>query len=227
MPFYFGPSERALYGVYDPPSGGASKRAAVICYPVGMEYYSAHRACRSLARQLAEAGVHALRFDYLGTGDSAKELDEVRAEDWLEDVSLAKDELRDMTGLRTVDLIGVRAGAALALAVALRSSDVGRLALWNPLPADREPTHSVPGVLSCERLLKDSIEAPPRDTLLLSSDTAAGQPALAKMLAAACPGFASARHEERGPWESDNGIGTVPIPVRSVETLVEWSKEGG
>ena len=42
----------------------------MLCYPWGSEYIYAHRSLRLLAQRRAAAGIHTLRFDYFGTGDS-------------------------------------------------------------------------------------------------------------------------------------------------------------
>src|SRR5438552_19020891 len=43
----------------------------ILCAPAGHEQVHTHRAFRHLAQRLADAGFSALRFDYLGAGDSA------------------------------------------------------------------------------------------------------------------------------------------------------------
>ena len=83
---------------------------------------------------LAERGQHVLRFDYRGTGDSFGDLDEVTVSDWLEDIALAMQEGLEISGSSTVRLLGVRASALLACAVARASSDVQRVVVWDPVP---------------------------------------------------------------------------------------------
>ena len=69
---YFGSSERALLGVYSPPEAALEREAVVLlCHPAPQEYMRSHWALRQLAARLAAAGLHVLRFDYSGTGDSA------------------------------------------------------------------------------------------------------------------------------------------------------------
>ena len=136
-PFFFGSSERPLYGSYEPPQGRELRRGAVICNAVGLEYFRAHRACRSLARRISSAGAHVLRFDYLGTGDSGGEVDDLKVSDWTDSVEQAVDELRAMTGLAKVSLIGLRLGASLASRATEGRSDIASLVLWDPV-ADLE-----------------------------------------------------------------------------------------
>jgi pimeloyl-ACP methyl ester carboxylesterase len=133
-PFYFGSSERPLYGVHHPPKGKAARsEGIVLCYPMGQEYMRAHRAFRQLANLLARSGYPVFRFDYFGTGDSAGASDEGSVAQWLHDVDSAIQEFQDNASLRRVSLIGLRLGASLAALAARSRSDVDRLVLWDPV----------------------------------------------------------------------------------------------
>ena len=71
-PFFFGSSERPLYGVHHPPrERGPRESGVVLCYPMGQEYMRSHRAFRQLANLLTRKGHHVFRFDYFATGDSS------------------------------------------------------------------------------------------------------------------------------------------------------------
>ena len=131
-PFYFGPSKRQLFGVYHPPLGGG-QRGVVLCYPWGQEYLCAHQSFGFLARQLARAGNHVLRFDYYGTGDSAGKDTEGSITSWLEDVEWALNEIRDMAMLTSFALVGLRLGATIAAKAAMKHADVEKLVLWDPV----------------------------------------------------------------------------------------------
>jgi pimeloyl-ACP methyl ester carboxylesterase len=134
-PFYFGTSDRRLFGIYEPAvQGSAGTRAAVLCYPWGREYLHAHRAMRQLAIRLSVAGYHTLRFDYFGTGDSAGDMEDADLAGWEADISAAIAEIRDVTGAAQVALIGLRLGATAAARVAARAaSGVNALVLWDPI----------------------------------------------------------------------------------------------
>src|SRR5690606_4717969 len=95
-PLYFGDRSRRLFGVYSPGHAGAGRaRGAVLCAPWGPEYLRAHRSLAQLGKWLNEAGVHVLRFDWYGTGDSAGDMSDARLDGWLDDLGQAIDELRD------------------------------------------------------------------------------------------------------------------------------------
>ena len=146
-PFFFGTAARALYGTYHPPRApaGSDLRGAggvVLCGPFGVEYMRSHRAFRQLTTLLTRAGLHVLRFDYGGTGDSAGEGQDQCLEDWVADVRTAVEELRDTAGIDEVTLVGLRLGALLAVeATRAPQADgpggagmtVRRLVLWDPV----------------------------------------------------------------------------------------------
>lgn len=133
-PFYFGSSKRRLFGVYDParPARGR-QRAAVLCYPSGEEHVHAYRTMRQLATRLAQSGTHVLRFDYYGTGDSAGDTSDGDDAGWCSDILTAAAELKDMTGVPKVSLVGLRKGASLAALVAAKHpGEFEHLVLWEP-----------------------------------------------------------------------------------------------
>lgn len=132
-PFFFGDSEAPLWGVLHEPSAEKERdHGVLLCPPIGHEYVRCHWALRQIAAALAKAGFATLRFDWFGVGDSAGDLADGTVERWLSDVELAVEELKDTTGIRTVSLLGVRFGAALA-ALAAKTVRPARLVLWDPI----------------------------------------------------------------------------------------------
>ncbi|VAW70205.1 hypothetical protein MNBD_GAMMA09-2021 [hydrothermal vent metagenome] len=136
-PTFFGNKDKPLYGVYHPPLSQAPKDTAVlICYPILQEYIRSHRALRQLADQLSRAGCHVLRFDYFATGDSAGHLDEASLSDWLENIQQAENELRELSGVRKISIVGLRFGAMLA--AQYDSKNIRELILWDPVISGKE-----------------------------------------------------------------------------------------
>jgi pimeloyl-ACP methyl ester carboxylesterase len=134
QPFYFGSSQQQLFGVYDAPSRGASANAGIVlCQPLGHEYLRAHRAFRNLGAALAQRGFHVLRFDYFGSGDSGGDGEETTRDRCLADLAVAIDELKEMSGVSKVSLIGLRLGATFAALAARKRPDIDRLVLWDPV----------------------------------------------------------------------------------------------
>ncbi len=140
IPRFFGDTGRQLFGVYHPASVAIAARVTaprrsgvVLCYPGPQEYRQAHWAYRRLAAALAAAGVHVLRFDYAGTGDSAGESDEGSLARWVEDTRMAARELQDVAGVRRPALVGLRLGAVVAARACAAGLAVSDLVLWDPV----------------------------------------------------------------------------------------------
>lgn len=133
IPGLFGPPGRQLFGIYHPPTGPDRRTGVVLCYPCVQEYEHVHWPFRKLAAQLARAGFHVMRFDYWGTGDSSGELEDATPAAWRADITSAVQELKELSGVRTVSLVGLRLGASLALQAANELTDVSGVLLWNPV----------------------------------------------------------------------------------------------
>ena len=131
---FLGDSDAPLLGAYHPARSGVDRGIGVVlAYPFGQEYMRAHRALRLLAQALTARGVHVMRVDYRGTGDSAGDLEDFGVLDWIEDLEIARQELRDVSGVRQVGLVGLRLGALLAAELAARLGGVSPLVLWDPV----------------------------------------------------------------------------------------------
>jgi uncharacterized protein len=138
-PLYFGSSQRQLFGIYHPPrDASVGSRGVLLCYPGVQEYNGTHWAFRRLAAMLARKGLHVFRFDYFGTGDSAGELHEAALEDWIADIRQAAAEFVELSRCRSISVVGLRLGAALALRCVERGLAVKDLVLWEPLVLGRD-----------------------------------------------------------------------------------------
>jgi dienelactone hydrolase len=136
-PIYFGPTRR-LFGWYHPATEDARRTCGVIlCPPLGYEELCAHRALRHWARALAHAGIPTLRFDYDGTGNSAgSDADANRVAMWIASIVEAAAELRALSDVTSVVLIGTRVGGTLAMAAATAARADG-LVLFAPCASGR------------------------------------------------------------------------------------------
>ena len=131
---FIGPDEKLFCSLHQPTRRFKKPRAAVICPPIGHEYFRAHWSLRLLANQLARKGVFVLRFDYSGAGDSKGDISDIESvAQWHHDVDVAIDHLQSESNAKSVMLIGCRFGAAIASHIAKQNQAVNSLALWEPV----------------------------------------------------------------------------------------------
>jgi exosortase A-associated hydrolase 1 len=133
------PEERALsfacrgawlYGIVSLPAAPHPRGVLIV---VGGPQYRAgsHRQFTLLARDLAAAGIPAMRFDYRGMGDSEGDLRNFENVD--EDLRAAIDRFfAEVPGMREVVLWGLCDGASAAAMYAPQDARVGGLVLLNP-----------------------------------------------------------------------------------------------
>jgi pimeloyl-ACP methyl ester carboxylesterase len=245
-PIYFGSGQRRLFGMYTPAQAqGARSRAVVLCPPWGEEYLRAHRSMRQLASMLAASGVHVLRFDYFGTGDSAGDLQEADIPGWQEDIGTAIEELKDTTGATKVGLVGMRLGGTLAATVAAkRPRDVDALGLWYPVASGEayvgELTAGKPAAPDAEQMVEGFPLTARMAREMRALDLAALAPELGMrtLLVLSAEGDDSSSPSPlsagtRGALEVAR-IGAVPpsvrearlgvdvVPVKLLQRIVEW-----
>ena len=132
---YFPRDAPRLFGwLHLPAAERPSDTGLVICKPFGYEALCGHRSMRAFAEMAAAVGMPALRFDYLGAGDSLGiDPDADQIETWCRDILTAVDELRSRTGVTRICLLGFRLGALLATLAAARSDSVDGLILVAPV----------------------------------------------------------------------------------------------
>ena len=140
QPLYFGTDDVRLFGWLHAAQGvGRAPMGLLLCNPFGFETLHAHRSLAVLASAAAEAGIPAMRFDYLGCGNSSG--DEYEPEllgQWVQSVHLAVDELKRRTGVARVCLLGLRLGALLATQAAMTRSDIAGLVAIAPVLQGRQ-----------------------------------------------------------------------------------------
>ena len=135
---FFGEKNRQLLGFHHAPAGKAKPTAVLCCHPAPQEYMRTYRAVKNLADGLARGGMHVMRFDWSGTGDSAGRLRDARLDTWRQDLEVAAEELLDLSGVRKLAIVGLRLGASVAALACDRSPSLAdTLVLWDPVVRGR------------------------------------------------------------------------------------------
>ncbi len=139
QPLYFRSGANRLFGwLHLPKTPRRAGLGVVICSPFGYESICAHRSVREFAQAFAGAGIPALRFDYLGTGDSGdvdENIDHIKL--WSEDVVAASRELQVLADVDRICLLGIRLGALLATLAAGKSPSIDSMILVGPVVSGR------------------------------------------------------------------------------------------
>lgn len=247
-PFYFGRSERPLFGVYSHGRPNADvSHSVLLCYPVGSEYMRAHRAFRQLNTLLNRAGMNVLRFDYSCTGDSGGDGIESSVEAWLDDVDWALDELKDNADTETVSVAGLRLGATLATRASAIRDDVDHLLLWDPIvsgsdyldavlgsprPTETTGVEGFPVTVQLQKEIDGIDLTSPLEGLsdlpvsILVSEAQAEYERAAQALAGQ---GAKVHHEvvpSEGNWAQADPFGDALIPQQIIQAIVERLQTG-
>jgi hypothetical protein len=137
VPTFFGSTDSPLFGVVHLPADNQIRGGVLICGSLGKEGMDSARLHRTLADRLARLGFGVLRFDYLGTGDSAhaQGRDDAVA-GWAASVGHALDYLA-LIGAEPTTAIGVRAGCLILQDYLTGSHPIKRVAYLDPAGTGR------------------------------------------------------------------------------------------
>ena len=131
---YFGARQQLLGALHRPQRLRPRSTGVLLCNPFGEEASRAHRTYRVLATQLERAGYPAMRFDYSGTGDSLGDSSAATVDAWINDVFIAAERLRAVSGVTRIAAVGLRLGATLAMLASARGGlRLRHLLLWDPV----------------------------------------------------------------------------------------------
>lgn len=130
--FWLEGDQSHLYVTAHVPTEMRLRGAVIICHAFAEEHKASYRTLVTLARELANAGFAALRFDHRGYGDSSGEFERFTVSHWIEDIEWLAKFIRGR--LPEVPLIigGLRLGATLAALSSERVYADG-LMLWQPI----------------------------------------------------------------------------------------------
>jgi pimeloyl-ACP methyl ester carboxylesterase len=112
--------------------------AVLVVPPFGWEDICSYRSLRILSESLSANGIPSMRYDLPGTGDSSGgSQDPALVDAWIKSVGDAAAELRAVTGMQNIAVIGIRLGAMLAIAAAHAEAELNNLILWGPAATGR------------------------------------------------------------------------------------------
>lgn len=248
---WFGSEEEPTLGFLDLPESGSARGAVVICAPLGHEHVIGYRGLRLLGQELAERGIAAFRFDYLGEGDaSGRSAGADAPERWLRTIEQAVAYLR-AAGIENIALAGLTSGALLAASALPRLSDLRGLVLWDPVLSgskflrrqksihrmtvgtdDDDVTDVVPLLsltlhpeaatwLEGARISSEAIEAAGIPTLLVARRADDDKPDLTRLRASA-PALLEARIVDGQEAYLDVASSIAQIPAATIAEIVDW-----
>lgn len=244
-PFYFGRSQRPLFGQRHAPTGAARQTAVLICPSWGPEYMRCYRGLRTLATRLAATGFETLRFDYSGTGDSEGMALDSRLEHWLEDLATAAAELRALSGCQRLAVLGLRFGALLSEAAIRQGLKADAQILWDCPASGRDYVELMRALDQARDRIKAQRRSRDAQLIQRADNELCGHawpPALAEAVSAlpaplARPGqlwVHSSDHTATGPegaellglaeashWQDEHWIGSPWLAVKASQLLTE------
>ncbi|MEM9232902.1 MAG: hypothetical protein AAGA69_01525 [Pseudomonadota bacterium] len=218
----FGSGDAPLFGVYHPATGVArARRAVLLCNPFGEEAIRAFRPFQKLAERFAAEGVACLRFDYLGTGDSAGDDDLVSVKSMATSILTAHEELVDLSEAREIYWVGLRLGAWAALDATADIQPAG-IFLWDPIRdgADYAAHLAALPAAGEEEALGFPVTEPLRAEL--QSGPAHGDDTVRRKLLATTP-FLKTEPILPPPdeeWNSDDALNSFTMPMATIELIV-------
>jgi hypothetical protein len=135
-PFFFENKGYNIFGILHSPSKRHINAGFVLCYPAVFEgpsdFY--RQIYATFARKLASIGYYILRFNYMGTGDSAGNFEDATVESRVSDIMRAIVLLKEKSGIRRIGLLGMGLGATWAGLAAVESTiRVDPLIFWEPV----------------------------------------------------------------------------------------------
>ena len=133
----------ALFVWHHPPHASVRRGGAIVlCPAIGYEYMSAYGRGGCWPNGWLRSVLTRCAIDYDGTGNSTGDDDPAGPRHgWRRSVVCAIAEARRLSGSDAVALVGLRAGALLAMQAVPRMACVERLVLWSPFPSGR-PTYA-------------------------------------------------------------------------------------
>jgi len=107
--------------------------AVVYCHPLFEEKLHSHRVMVNFARFAANHGIHVLRFDYFGDGESEGLFEQASVLSRITDILTAIQTIEIRVQPSRIFLLGLRMGATLAILAADKCELVSGVVAWSPI----------------------------------------------------------------------------------------------
>jgi len=122
-----------LPGLFTAAAGEPRNVAVLFLSPWGLEEFLTRKFYRHLAERFAKVGIASLRFDFPGTANAADAPEGDGIERFAEAVRLAADQLKELSGVSRIVVLGQGLGGGLAYQYAATADDLAGLALLAPV----------------------------------------------------------------------------------------------
>ncbi|MGB9642234.1 MAG: alpha/beta hydrolase family protein [Candidatus Ratteibacteria bacterium] len=146
-PIVFKSGRNQIIGILHLPDGSSTLKkfpAIIFCHGFSGNRSESHFIFTKTARQLAYNGIACLRFDFMGSGDSAGNFEDMTLETEIQDACQAHKYLTSLPFIsrKTIGILGLSMGAIPASFVASKIS-LTALCLWSPVAYPEEISEKI------------------------------------------------------------------------------------
>lgn len=130
-PFFLEGPGGYRFCMHYPALGGDARGAILYAHPFAEEMNKSRRMAALQAQVFCKAGFEVLQVDLLGCGDSSGDFGDASWQNWIDDIQLGYDWIRQRTN-QAIMLWGLRTGCLLAVEAAKVLPEKVNLLLWQP-----------------------------------------------------------------------------------------------
>jgi exosortase A-associated hydrolase 2 len=132
--FFKNHKNQRLFGILHAPEQKLAKGVTILyCSPIFEEKLHSHRVLVNFSRYAASKGIHVLRFDYYGDGESEGLFEEASIESRIDDIESAVEYVKNQVNPSLIILLGLRLGGTLAVLAGESLPKVDGIVAWSPI----------------------------------------------------------------------------------------------
>jgi exosortase A-associated hydrolase 2 len=156
-----------IFTVEHHPQESNPEKAYIFVHPFAEEKLWSHRVYVTTARAFCAKGIFVARFDFRGHGDSDGDFLDSSLENHLSDINRVIEHVKSACPtVRSIGVLGLRLGGAIAAITAQNRTDVDEMILWDPvLSGDRYMQDILRSNLASQMAVKGKVEVT-RDDLI-------------------------------------------------------------